>query len=221
MAGSDMRPYDILIADDHTLFRQGIRRILEEQPDLRVLAEAADGIALMGLLDRSLPDLVLLDIAMPNIRGPEAAREIKTRYREVKILMLTMHRDIDYYRAAVAAGVEGYLLKEDADTELLSAITALRNGDRYVSPILFKDLTDELHRFYQGKPVDPAERLTNREREIVKLIAEGRSSKETGELLNISHRTVQNHRANVMRKLKLKRTADLVRFAILQGYIDL
>jgi DNA-binding NarL/FixJ family response regulator len=216
-----MSPYGILIADDHALFRQGIRRILEEQPDLNVVGEAADGIELMRLLNRSLPDLVLLDIAMPNIRGLEAAKEIKTRYREVKILMLTMHREIDYYRHAVSAGVEGYLLKEDADTELLSAITALRNGDRYVSSILFKDLTDEMLQFYQGKPVEPADLLTNREREIVKLIAEGRSSKEIGELLHISHRTVQNHRANVMRKLNLKRTADLIRFAIIQGYINL
>jgi len=216
-----MLPYGILIADDHALFRQGIRRILEEHDDLRVVGEAADGIELMKRPNRSLPDLVLLDIAMPKIRGLEAAKEIKTRYPEVKILMLTMHREIDYYRHAVSAGVEGYLLKEDADTELLSAISALRNGDRYVSPILFKDLTDELLQFYQGKSIDPDQRLTNREREIVKLIAEGRSSKEIGELLHISHRTVQNHRANVMRKLKLKRTADLIRFAIIQGYIDL
>jgi len=217
-AATDMSRYRIVLADDHALFRQGIRRIIEEHPELEIVGEAGDGLELLNVLKRMDVDLVVLDIAMPNLRGLEAAREIKSSRPEIRILLLTMHKDMGYFRYAMSAGVEGYLLKEDADTELFSAINAIREGETYISPLLFKDLTDDLLQFYQGKPCQDMDPLTTRERQILKLIAEGKSSREIGELLHISIRTVQNHRANVMKKLGLKRTADLVRYALIKGY---
>lgn len=215
-----MTGYRIVLADDHTLFRHGIRRIIDEADGLSVIGEAADGLELLDLLKHENPDMIILDIAMPRLRGLEAAREIRMVSPEIRILILSMHRDTAYFRHAMSAGVNGYLLKEDADTELFSAIQAIRAGETYISPILFKDLTDDMLLFYQGEPRAVEDPLTTREREVLKLIAEGRSSREIGELLHISIRTVQNHRSNLMKKLKAKRTADLVRYAILKGYAD-
>lgn len=213
-----MISYRIFLADDHVLFRQGIKRIVAESDGLEIVGEAGDGLELLKCLNHVEPDLILLDVAMPHLRGLEAAKEIKTAHPGIKILILTMHRDMDYFRYAMSTGVEGYLLKEDADTELFSAIDTIRNGETYISPILFKELTDDLLQFYQGKPNASESPLTTRERQILKLIAEGHSSREIGDFLHISHRTVQNHRANMMKKLRVKRTADLVRYAILKGY---
>ncbi|MFZ5570305.1 MAG: response regulator [Thermodesulfobacteriota bacterium] len=215
---SSENPYTIILADDHVLFRQGVHRIISEYPDLSIIGEAGDGLQLLKILNHARPDLIILDIAMPHLRGLEAAREIKALHPHIRILLLTMHRDMAYFRNAISAGVEGYLLKEDADTELLSAIRTIRKGEKYISPILFKDLTDDLLQLYRGKPHPDPDPLTTREREILKLIAEGKSSREIGELLHISLRTVQNHRANLMSKLNVKRTADLVRYAIVKGY---
>lgn len=215
-----MVPYRIILADDHVLFRQGIRRIIEEKRGYEIVGEAADGLKLLDMLKRTPADMVVLDIAMPKLRGLEAAKEIKMVHPDVKILLLTMHRDTAYFRHAMAAGAEGYLLKEDADTELFSAVDAIRKGETYVSPILHKDLTADLIQSCRGECRGPEDPLTGREREVLKLVAEGKSSREIGTLLHISHRTVQNHRANIMKKLQKKRTADLVRYAVHKGYVD-
>jgi len=214
-----MNAYKIILADDHALFRKGIRRLIEDQAGLEVVGEAQDGLELVSMLNHIQPDMIILDVSMPNLRGLEAAKEVKAAHPDIKVLMLSMHRDTTYFRTAMSAGAEGYLLKEDADTELFSAISTLRKGDTYISPILFKDLTDDMLQFYQGKSPPLEDPLTNRERQVLKLIAEGNSSREIGKMLNISIRTVQNHRANMMKKLKLKRTADLVRYALLKGYV--
>ena len=216
------KPYSILLADDHVMFRRGVRRIIQSIGDVEVVGEASDGFELLELLKKTDPDLIILDISMPNLRGLEATREIKIISPEVKVLMLTMHKDREYLCHAFSAGAEGYLLKEDADSELLAAISTLRKGGTYISPLLSPQLADLfVERTSPSRSSRaPGESLTVREKEIIKLIAEGKSSKEIGGLLFISSRTVQHHRANIMRKLNIKKTADLVKYAIQKGYTE-
>jgi DNA-binding NarL/FixJ family response regulator len=211
-------PFTILLADDHVMFRRAVRRIIQGMPEVEVVGEASDGFELLELLKKTAPHLVILDISMPHLRGLEATREIKILNPNIKVLILTMHKDKEYLYHAFAAGAEGYLLKEDADSELLSAIATLRKGGTYISPLLSGQLTNLF--MEKSRPGEPAksENLTIREREILKLIAEGKSSKEIGDLLFISSRTVQHHRSNLMRKLSVKKTAELVRYAIEKGY---
>jgi DNA-binding NarL/FixJ family response regulator len=158
---------------------------------------------------------------MPNLRGLEAIPQIKMKHPKVKILVLTMHKDLEYLHQAITAGAGGYLLKEDADSELFSAIDRVRQGKIYVSPNLAEGLTDDWVKISRGdyrSLVEP-ESLTIREREVLKLIAEGKSGKEIGDLLFISARTVERHRANIMEKLNVKKTADLVKYAVQKGYV--
>jgi DNA-binding NarL/FixJ family response regulator len=212
--------YNVILADDHAMFRRGIKRIIEEIPDVAVVGEASDGFELLNLLKKATPHLVILDISMPNLRGIEATKEIKMIHPGVKVLILTMHKDREYLYHALSAGAEGYLLKEDADTELMSAISTIRKGKTYLSPLISVQLQDLLVQEYQGTGSQSLiEPLTTREKEIIKLIAEGKSSREIADMLFISNRTVQHHRANVMRKLNLRKTADLVKYAILKGYV--
>ena len=214
-------PFSILLADDHVMFRRGIRRIIQSISDVEVVGEASDGFELLELLKKNSPQLIILDISMPNLRGLEATREIKIINPAVKVLILTMHKDKEYLYHAFSAGAEGYLLKEDAYSELISAIDTLRKGGTYISPLLSTQLADlfiQKSRPTSEQTDNPRELLTVREREIIKLIAEGRSSKEVADLLFISSRTVQHHRANIMKKLSIKKTADLVKYAIQKGY---
>ena len=213
-----MNPYKIVLADDHILLRKGIKQIIETSDDMQVVGEAGDGLDLLNLLKTVTADMVILDISMPNLRGVEAAREIKMIHPDVKILILSMHKKKEYLYHAFSAGANGYLLKEDTDTELFSAIKTVRDGGAYVSPFLSKELTSDFINICKGTAKLPAEPLTTREREVLKLIAEGKSSKEVAELLFISVRTVQHHRASIMKKLNLKKTADLVKYAIRKGY---
>jgi DNA-binding NarL/FixJ family response regulator len=212
-----MSSYRIILADDHALFRSGVRRILEEVPGVEVVGEAADGMELLALLKEMTPDLVILDISMPRLRGLEAIQEIKTSHPQVQVLILTMHKDEEYLSYALGAGAAGFILKQDADPELLEALTTIRRGKTYLSPAIFEVVPDLLRR-RQKPDGTPKEVLTHREREILTLLADGKSSKEIGELLFISLRTVQNHRANIMRKLKVKRTTDLIKYAVQKGY---
>jgi DNA-binding NarL/FixJ family response regulator len=216
-----MNPYRIILADDHALFREGLKRILAEARDLKVIGEVADGLELLKILHTVKPDMVILDITMPNIRGIEAIQEIKTMHPESKILVLTMHRDKEYLHQAISSGAHGYLLKEDADSELFSAIDKVKQGKIYVSPKLSEYLTEDWARIHRGEHelASEIEPLTIREREIIKLVAEGKSSKEVASLLNISIRTVEHHRANIMDKLNLKNVAELIKYAIQKGYL--
>jgi DNA-binding NarL/FixJ family response regulator len=213
-----MGTYRIVVADDHTLFRQGLKGILEGAADLEVVGEAGDGLELLNLLNANQldPHLVILDISMPNLRGIEAIREIKRIHPSVKILIVTMHKDKEYLLQSLAAGADGYFLKKDADTELFTAIEKIRNGKNYVSPQLSEELADDWEQIRIGftKPL-----LTPRETEVLKLIAEGKSNKEIADLLFVSVHTVERHRANITQKLNLKKTADLVKYAIQKGYV--
>ena len=213
-----MLPYRIVLADDHVMFRQGIKRIIEGIEGLEVIGEASDGFELLNLLNELKPDIVFLDISMPNMRGIEATREIKSLHPDVKVLILTMHRKKEYLYHAISAGAQGYLLKEDSDVELFSAIETIRKGGFYVTRLLAGELVEDISHMYKGNTQLPSEPLTTRERQVLKLIAEGKSNREIADLLYISIRTVENHRANIMKKLNLSKTAEIVKYAILKGY---
>ena len=216
-----MTAYRIILADDHVLVRQGLKRILDGEGDLEVIGEAADGLELLDHLKRSSPNLIILDISMPRLRGIEAIHEIRAVMPNVGILVLTMHKDREYVYLALSAGAGGYLLKEDADNDLFHAIDRIRHGKTYVSPHLADDMLAYLVQDTRDDGSQPhdIDRLTTREREVVKLIAEGRSSKEIADLLCISVRTVDNHRARIMEKLNLKKATDLVKYALQKGYV--
>lgn len=221
-----MGPYRIALADDHVLFHAALRNFLHGIRDLEVVGEADDGLELLKLLQRTRPDLIVLDISMPNLRGIEAIPEIKAMHPHARILVLTMHRERAYLMKAMSAGADGYLLKEDAQEQLFAAIDSIRLGKVYISPKLADDVLEawlKTHRKNGGArhaaEEEVVEPLTLREREILKLAAEGKSSKEAADLLCISYRTVENHRANIFSKLNLKGTAELVKYAIANGYL--
>ena len=216
-----MASYSIILADDHVLVRQGLRRLLEGMDDLEVVGEANDGLDLLQLLKQVTPQMVILDIFMPNLRGIEAITEIKTMHPDVKILILTMHRDKEYLYLALSAGAKGYLLKEDAARDLFSAIAEVRQGKTYISPYFSDQVVNDVVQIVKGnaKVIFETDPLTSREREVLKLIAEGKSSKEIANLLFISVFTVNNHRASIMEKLNLNKATDLVKYAIRKGYI--
>jgi DNA-binding NarL/FixJ family response regulator len=212
-------PYQIVLVDDHSLFREGVRKILSERNDLEVVGEAGDGFELLEILKKSAPDLVILDISMPKLRGLEVIREIRTTYSDVAILILSMHKEYLYY--AINAGARGYLLKDDGLRELFRAIEQIRHGKPYISDSFSEELTEDWVDTCRGKrKIQPSEVLTDREREVVKLVAEGKKNKEIADLLYISPRTVEHHRTNILRKLNLKKTADLIRYAFDKGYLD-
>ncbi len=213
-----MQKYRLVLADDHVLFLQGLKKILEEAESVRVVGEACDGLQLLAVLRKNIPDIVLLDISMPNIRGLEAISRIKDIDPKIKVLMLTMHNKIEYLHRALAAGADGYLLKEDADIDLLTAIQKVGQGKSYVSPTL-APLVAECY-FLAVQNEDSQSALTNREHEVLQLIAEGRKNREIAELLCISPRTVENHRANMMKKLGVKNSFELLRCALKKHIIS-
>jgi DNA-binding NarL/FixJ family response regulator len=209
-----MSLYRVVLADDHVMFRDGIRRIIERIKDVVVSGEVNDGLELLEFLKLSPADLIILDISMPNLRGLEAIREIKKHYSQVKILVLTMHRKKEFIRQALADGADGFLLKEDESSELIRAVQAVQKGQKYLSPLL----TSEVMSLSLAE--EQSELLTMREREVLKLLAEGKRTQEIAEALFISVNTVRRHRYNIMEKLNIKTMADLVKYAISQHYID-
>ncbi len=217
-----MARHRIVLADDHVLVREGIKMILASRPEFEIIGEAGDGLELLNLLKRGpAPDAVIIDISMPKIRGIEAIPELKAAHPDLKVLMLTMHKDDDLLRQAFISGADGYLLKEDVAKELFSALDTILDSRLYVSPLLGDELRDDwlkIHKERGGVPA--AQVLSFREKEVLKLIAEGKSSKEIAGMLYISARTVERHRANIMEKLGLKGTADLTKYALTKGYIS-
>jgi DNA-binding NarL/FixJ family response regulator len=214
-----MTPYRIIIADDHAMLRQALRRILEDSPQIAVVGEAGDGLELLKLLQNIQADLVVLDISMPNMRGIEAINEIKKWDPRIKTLMLTMHKRKEYLYEALTAGADGYLLKEDTNCELMVAIEKIRAGGTYVSPTLSNYLADYLVAICRQRDLPAGDPLSPRERQVLKLLAEGKSNKATAELLFISVKTVEHHRASIMKKLSLHNIAELVRYALSSGYV--
>lgn len=208
-----MEDFTVVLADDHVMFREGVRRIIERIDGVSVSGEVDDGLELLEFLKRSSPHLVILDISMPNLRGLEAIREIKKTYPQVKILVLTMHKKKEFIRQALVDGADGFLLKEDAGSELIRAVEAIRKGGKVLSPLLAGVLAN------LAAEKEKPEILTRREKAVLKLLAEGKKSREIAALLYISPYTVRRHRSNIMEKLQIKTLADLVKYAISQSYI--
>ena len=187
---------------------------------LKVVGEAADGLELIELLRSTPVDLVVLDISMPNLRGIEAIREVRKVRPYAKILMLTMHKSEQYLCSSIGSGADGYLLKEDSDTELLPAIEKVRQGEFYISPNLSREFSDDIIASCRRRLEGESDILTPRERQILQMVAEGVTSKDIADKLSISKRTVEHHRANMMKKLNIKRVADLIKYAISRGLVD-
>ena len=213
-------PTRILLADDHALLRRGVRLILDAEPDLQVVAEAGDGAEAVQAVKRGGIDLAVLDIAMPRLTGLQAVREIARSAPDVRMLLLSMHDNEQYFYEALKAGASGYVLKSVADEDLIDACRAAIRGDSFIYPGAMGTLVrDYLDRVRRGEPLPPAV-LTAREEEVVKLVAEGYSSKEIAATLVISVKTVERHRANVLEKLGMKDRTELTRFAIRAGLLE-
>lgn len=210
----------VLVADDHAVVREGIRHVLEGAPGFEVVAEAADGKQAFILAQVHKPDVLLLDITMPGESGLEVAARLRSSLPEVHVLILSMHDHTEYVLEAVRAGAHGYLLKDAGPSELRDAVRAVHAGEAYFSPPVTRQLTAAVRgELVQERQTGMLERLTPRERDVLALVAEGRTNKQIGADLGISPRTVETHRESLMRKLKIRTVAGLTRFAIETGLV--
>ena len=215
-----MKTIRILLADDHTVVRKGLRLLLEGQPGFAVVADAADGRAAVALVEQHKPDVVVMDVAMPGLNGIEAARQISAKMPQVAVVFLSMHSDESYVLKALKSGARGYLLKDSAEQDLINAVIAVSEGKAFFSPAISKMLVEDYMRQMQDRKVeDSYELLTTREREVLQLLAEGRSNKEVAMVLNLSLYTVETHRGNILQKLNLHNQAELILYAIRKGVI--
>jgi two-component system, NarL family, response regulator NreC len=211
----------ILLGDDHRLLRHGLRKILQERPDWEVVAEAGDGREAVRQALALQPDVAILDIGMPLMNGIESTRQIVRRRPDTHVLILSMHANEAYIIQALKAGAKGYLLKDSADTELIRGVEVVASGKSFFSPAVAKVMLDDYVRHLAEKGIaDRFDSLSEREREIFQLVAEGRSNKEIAELLSISPTTIVTHRAHVLQKLDVHNTAELVLYAVRRGAIS-
>lgn len=210
----------ILLADDHTLVRQGLRKVLEERPEWEVVAEAGDGREAVRLAEQSKPDICILDVAMPLLNGIEATRQIARRVPNARILVLSMYSDEAYVAQILQAGAAGYILKDSADVDLIQAVTEVARGKSFFSPPIARVMLDDYVRQLAEKGIAGRfDSLSDREREVFQLIAEGKVNKEIAALLSISLSTVETHRARIMEKLDLHSAAEIVLYAVRRGVI--
>lgn len=215
-----MNKIRILLADDHTVMRAGLRLLLERQPDMVVVAEAEDGRQAVELAASHTPDVVVLDIGMPLLNGIEATRQIVEKLPKTSVVILSMHSDESYVMRSLKAGAKAYLLKDSAEADLIRAIRAVRDGKSFFSPAVSKLLLEDYIRQLQERgEEDSYELLTTREREILQLLAEGKSNKDVANLLNLSLYTVETHRAHILQKLGLHTVPDLILYAVRKGII--
>lgn len=211
----------ILLADDHTVVRKGLRLLLESHPGFKVIAEAANGREAVSLAEANTPNVVVLDVAMPLLNGIEAARQISAKLPQTAIVFLSMHSDEGYVLKALKSGAKAYLLKDSAEDDLINAIKAVSEGKAFFSPAISKMLVEDYMRQMREREVeDSYELLTTREREILQLFAEGKSAKEVAALLDLSLYTVETHRSNIFQKLDLHSVAELILYAVRKGVIS-
>jgi two-component system response regulator NreC len=209
-----LMPIRILLADDHTVMRSGLRLLLERQPNLVVVGEAADGRQAVELAASEKPDVVVMDIAMPHLNGVEAARQMA-------VVILSMHSDESYVIRSLKAGARAYLLKDSAESDLIAAIHAITEGKSFFSPLVRRILKEDyMHQLAEMGAEDTYELLTNREREVLQLVAEGKSNKEVANLLNLSLYTVETHRTHILQKLNLHSVPELILYAVRKGIIS-
>lgn len=209
----------IVLIDDHTVLREGLKALLNSEPGLEVVGDAADGRAGIQAADQLKPDVVIADISMPGLNGIESARILRRSYPYMKLIILSMHSGREYVAKALQAGANGYVLKQGDTNEVISAIQAVMDGGSYLSPAISRHLIDD---FPGHTPVvEEGPRLTTREQEVTQLIAEGQSTREISQTLTVSIKTVETHRANIMRKLKTKSQADIIKYALKKGWISL
>lgn len=214
-----MRTLRVILADDHTLVRAGLRSLVEQLKEVTVIAEAKDGHEVLALAAEHHPDVVLMDLSMPGMNGLEAALRLKKDEPQIKIIVLSMHASEEYVLQALRAGASGYLVKDSAPLELALALQAVARGETYLSPPISRQVVDSYMQRV-GQADDPLAVLTGRQREILQLIAEGSSTKDIARKLNLSVKTVETHRAQLMERLDIHEVAGLVRFAIRHGLVN-
>ena len=206
----------ILLADDHAVVRQGFKMILAAQPDMEIVGEAGNGREALDLAGQLQPDVIVMDVAMPELNGIEATRRVADVSPRTRVLALSMHKDSVYVREILRAGARGYLLKDSIASDLLAAVRAIARGEGYLSP----GVSDAVLNDYRRHVTDPIDLLTSREREVLQMIAEGKTNKEIATVLSLSVYTVDAHRGHIMEKLNVHSVTDLVRFAVRAGLVD-
>jgi len=211
----------VLVADDHTILRQGIKALLENQEGIEVVGEAKDGREAIKVTEELLPDVIMMDIAMPGLNGLEATRRIKKKFPKMKVLVLTMYANEEYIFQILNAGANGYLVKETAFQDLISAIKAVYRGESFMSPSISKKVVNGYIQHAREDKKKSCEVLTPREREVLQLIAEGNSSKKIAAALFISPKTVETHRTHIMDKLNIHNRSGLIKYAIRKGMVDI
>ncbi|MDQ2898360.1 MAG: response regulator transcription factor [Acidobacteriota bacterium] len=211
-----MKNIRVLLADDHAVVRQGFRLILSHEPDMEIVGEAGNGREALALCEELKPDVVVMDVAMPELNGIEATRRLATSLPKTRVLALSMHKDGVYVREILRAGARGYLLKDSIDRDLLAAVRAVAKGEGYLSPAI----SDAVLNDYRRNVSNPLDLLTSREREVLQMIAEGGTNKEIAGKLNLSVYTIDAHRGRIMEKLNVHSSNELVRFAVRHGVID-
>jgi len=211
-----MKPTRILLADDHAVVRQGFKMLLDAQPDMEIVGEACNGREAAEKAEELRPDVVVMDVAMPELNGIEATRRLAASVPRTRVIALSMHKDSVYVREILRAGARGYLLKDSGADDLVSAIRAVARGESYLSPSVSNAVLDD----YRRHVTNPIDLLTSREREVLQMLAEGKTNKEIAGVLNLSVYTVDAHRGRIMEKLNLHSINDLVRFAVRNGVIE-
>ena len=214
------KSYRIVLADDHALIRHGIKNIITRDQSLEIVGEVGDGDELLSFLEKHEADLIILDISMPKVSGIDLAELIKKKFPRIKVRMLTMHKNKQFFYRSMSAGADGYLIKSDSDEELLLAINKVREGRTYISPFLSDDFTEDVLAAYRNQEANPFKELTKREKQILALVVDGYTSKDMARKLNLSPRTVDHHRSNLLKKFKMKNSVDLVNYAVRNGYVS-
>ncbi len=208
----------VLVADDHGIVREGLRRVLDDEPDMQVCGEAADGCEVLEQVERQRPDVLVLDISMPRLGGLEALEKLRSRRQAPKVVLLSVHGDPPFVESALSLGADGYVLKNSRVSEIVAAIRAVVRGGSYFSPPVARQLLEQLRT--TDRPVQASARLSARERQVLRLIADGLSAKEIAVKLDVSTKTVDAHRRNLMRKLGVRKATELVRYAFRHGLIQ-